>query len=111
MAKENQENESGTSIKIDESTDEKVETKANNIVSETTKNISCYSFIKEFIEYNKNDVQKSKIFNMLKENIDNELKNMLKIDDDDDLMSLALNELDISEASFNNENSSMAKSI
>ena len=48
MAKENQENESGTSIKIDEPTDEKVETEANNVVSETTKNISCYSFIKEF---------------------------------------------------------------
>ena len=48
MAKENQENESGTSIKIDEPTDEKVETKANNVVSETTKKISCYSFIKEF---------------------------------------------------------------
>ena len=48
MAKENQENESGTSIKIDEPTDEKVETNANNVVSETTKNISCYNFIKEF---------------------------------------------------------------
>ncbi len=48
MAKEKQENESGTSIKIDEPTDEKVETKANNVVSETTKKISCYSFIKEF---------------------------------------------------------------
>ena len=48
MAKENQENESGTSIKIDEPTDEKVETEANNVVSEATKNISCYSVIKEF---------------------------------------------------------------
>ena len=38
---------------------------------------------------------------MLKNNIDNELRNMLKIDDDEDLMSLALNELDISEKSFN----------
>lgn len=91
-----------------EATDKKVSIfifESGNIIITGAKNIfnilEAYSFIKEFIESNKNNVQKSKIYNMLKNNIDNELRNMLKIDDDEDLMSLALNELDISEKSFN----------
>ena len=48
MAKENQENELETGIKADSSIDVAVEKKGENLVSETTKNLSISNLIEEF---------------------------------------------------------------
>ena len=48
MAKEKQENELGTNIKADESTDAAVEKKEKNVVSKSTKRMSFYNIIKDF---------------------------------------------------------------
>ena len=40
----------------------------------------------------KSSIQKSKICEMLRNNINDEIKGMIQIDDDDDLLALALSE-------------------
>ena len=60
--------------------------KVNNI-------LESYNYINKFMENNKQIVQKSKICEMLRDNISNELKEMIQIDDDEDLLALALKEV------------------
>ena len=43
----------------------------------------------------KSSVQKSKICEMLRNNISDEINGMLQIDDDDDLLALALSETNV----------------
>ena len=45
------------------------------------------------MENNKQIIQKSKICEMLRDNISNELKEMIQIDDEEDLLALALREV------------------
>jgi len=60
--------------------------KVNNI-------LESYNYISKFMEDNKQIVQKSKICEMLRDNISSELKEMIHIDDDEDLLALALREV------------------
>ena len=45
------------------------------------------------MEENKLVIEKSKICELLRSNVNNELNELLKIDDDDELLKYALNEL------------------
>ena len=54
--------------------------------------LESYEYISDYMKKNKDIIQKSKICNMLRNNISNEIKDMLKIDDNDDLLALALSE-------------------
>lgn len=70
---------------------------SGNIIITGAKTISnileSYNYISEFMEKYKSVVQKSKICEMLRDNISNELKEMIQIDDDEDLLELALKEV------------------
>ena len=70
---------------------------SGNIIITGAKTISnileSYNYISDFMEKYKSVVQKSKICEMLRDNISNELKEMIKIDDDEDLLELALKEV------------------
>ena len=61
--------------------------------AKTVNNIlESFSYITTFMSNNKSSIQKSKICEMLRDNINDEIKGMIQIDDDDDLLSLALRE-------------------
>ncbi len=72
---------------------------SGNIIITGAKKVSnifeSYNYISNFMEYNKNLVQKSKICEMLRDNISNELKDMIHVDDDEDLLALALKEVNV----------------
>jgi len=72
---------------------------SGNIIITGAKKVSnileSYKYINMFMENNKHLVQKSKICEMLRDNISNELKEMIHIDDDEDLLALALKEVAI----------------
>ena len=65
-------------------------------VWKTVNNIlESYDYIKGFMTDHKTSVQKSKICEMLRNNINDEINGMLQIDDDDDLLALALSEANV----------------
>ena len=68
---------------------------SGNIIITGAKNIEnimeAYEYVTQFIQLNKKEIQRNKVYDILKDNINNELKEMLQInDDDDDLMSIAI---------------------
>jgi TATA-box binding protein (TBP) (component of TFIID and TFIIIB) len=64
--------------------------------AKTVNNIlESYNYIKDFMNDHKSSVQKSKICEMLRNNISDEINGMLQIDDDDDLLALALSEANV----------------
>ena len=64
--------------------------------AKTVNNIlESYNYITEFMNLHKTSVQKSKICEMLRNNINDEIKGVIQIDDDDDLLALALSEANI----------------
>ena len=72
---------------------------SGNIIITGAKNIynivESYDYISNFMETNKMIVEKSKICELLRKNVNSELNDMLKVDDDDELFKLALNEVSI----------------
>mgnify|MGYP006419509137 FL=1 len=72
---------------------------SGNIIITGAKTVSnimeSYNYISKFMEKNKYIIQKSKICEMLRDNISNELKEMININDDDDLLELALREVNV----------------
>ncbi len=61
--------------------------------AKTVNNIfESYNYITSFMTECKSSIQKSKICEMLRNNINDEIKGMIQIDDDDDLLALALSE-------------------
>ena len=72
---------------------------SGNIIITGAKTVSnimeSYNYISKFMEKNKYIVQKSKICEMLRDNISNELKEMININDDEDLLELALREVNV----------------
>ena len=70
---------------------------SGNIIITGAKKVSnileSYNYISKFMENNKQIIQKSKICEMLRDNISNELKEMIQIDDEEDLLALALREV------------------
>tara|TARA_B100000886_G_C20404648_1_gene484166 strand:- start:818 stop:1714 length:897 start_codon:yes stop_codon:yes gene_type:complete len=75
---------------------------SGNIIITGAKNVinimEAYNFVTDFLSLNKKDIERNKVYNILKDNINNELKEMLQInEDEDDLMSIAIS---------NNSNSS-----
>ena len=64
--------------------------------AKTVNNIlESYNYIKNFMNDHKSSVQKSKICEMLRNNISDEINGMLQIDEDDDLLALALSEANV----------------
>jgi len=64
--------------------------------AKTVNNIlESYNYITEFMHEHKSLIQKSKICEMLRSNINEEINGMLRVDDDDDLLALALSESNI----------------
>jgi len=64
--------------------------------AKTVNNIlESYNYITEFMHEHKSSIQKSKICEMLRNNINDEIKGMIQIDDDDDLLALALSETNL----------------
>lgn len=68
---------------------------SGNVIITGAKNIEnimeAYEYVTQFIQLNKKEIQRNKVYDILKDNINNELKEMLQInDDDDDLMSIAI---------------------
>ena len=72
---------------------------SGNIIITGAKNIDnileSYDYISTFMESNKMIIEKSKICELLRKNVNNELNDLLKVDDDDELFRLALNEVSI----------------
>lgn len=70
---------------------------SGNIIITGAKNVNnileSYEYISKFMEENKLVIEKSKICELLRSNVNNELNELLKIDDDDELLKYALNEL------------------
>ena len=61
--------------------------------AKTVNNIlESYNYIISFMTECKSSIQKSKICEMLRNNINDEIKGMIQIDDNDDLLALALSE-------------------
>ncbi len=61
--------------------------------AKTVNNIlESYKYITDFMNDCKSCIQKSKICEMLRNNINDEIKGMIQIEDDDDLLALALNQ-------------------
>lgn len=72
---------------------------SGNIIITGAKTVSnileSYDYIVTFMTDHKIKIQKSKICEMLRNNINDEIKGMIQIDDDDDLLALALSESNI----------------
>ncbi len=72
---------------------------SGNIIITGAKTVSnileSYDYIVTFMTDHKIKIQKSKICEMLRNNINDEIKGMIHIDDDDDLLALALSESNI----------------
>ena len=72
---------------------------SGNIIITGAKTVSnileSYDYIVTFNTDHKIKIQKSKICEMLRNNINDEIKGMIQIDDDDDLLALALSESNI----------------
>ena len=72
---------------------------SGNIIITGAKKVSnimeSYNYISKFMENNKQIIQKSKICEMLRDNISHELKEMIQIDDEEDLLALALKEVSV----------------
>ena len=70
---------------------------SGNIIITGAKNINnileSYDYISKFMEDNKLVIEKSKICELLRKNVNSELNELLKVDDDDELLKFALNEL------------------
>lgn len=70
---------------------------SGNIIITGAKNINniveSYEYISKFMEDNKLVIEKSKICELLRKNVNNELNELLKVEDDDELLKFALNEL------------------
>lgn len=70
---------------------------SGNIIITGAKNINniveSYEYISKFMEDNKLVIEKSKICELLRKNVNSELNELLKVDDDDELLKFALNEL------------------
>lgn len=72
---------------------------SGNIIITGAKTVSnileSYDYITTFMSEHKSSIQKSKICEMLRDNINDEIKGMIQIDDNDDLLALALSETNI----------------
>ena len=70
---------------------------SGNIIITGAKNINnileSYEYISKFVEENKSEIEKSKICELLRKNINEELNEMIKVDEDEDLFKLALSEM------------------
>ena len=91
----------GVNIKfLPEGNDKKVSIfvfESGNIIITGAKNVNnileSYEYISKFMEENKLVIEKSKICDLLRKNVNNELNELLKVEDDDELLKFALNEL------------------